>query len=102
MNPVAPSTWTKSNSEILAQFFESGTGAKFLDQLAHSRPGLVADSNDIATVALRAQYVAGYERALNAAILLAVPPVSEAPVDELYPDLDRPITPEEEKKQSTP
>lgn len=93
--PDAPSLWSKSNTELLSQFLESGTGERFITHLAALRPSLTPDATDLASVALRAQFVAGYEKALATILLLAKPTeeISDAP--EAYPNLDEPPTKEE-------
>lgn len=97
-NPAAPG-WTKENAALLRQFLDGGTGTLFLAQLAHQRPALHSSSPDIAAVALAAQLVAGYERALGVLQSLQVSPESiEVSDSENYPDLNAPASPEEESR----
>lgn len=94
--------WSKANAALLAQFISAGTGQLFVAQIAAMRPSLLADSSDLNAVALRGQLVAGYERALNNILSLAVPP-PEADGKQIatYPDLDDDEA-WEKKKPTTP
>jgi hypothetical protein len=92
--------WSKDNAVLLAQFLSAGTGQLFLAQIAAMRPALLGDSSDVNAVALRGQFVAGYERALNNILTLTTPPETAEKQPDNYPDLDDNAA--WEKKEQTP
>jgi hypothetical protein len=87
-----PPVWNSAAAGLLKQFIESGCGQSFLTNMVAARPALHTQTNDLNSVALRAQLVAGYEQALSQIISLTEPveKFAEAPELENYPPLDLP------------